>query len=76
MAVKYTKQGVRDLNDLGGKRVNGKRPQCKHPIDDIVVIGRAWFNDLEGDFCVNVLGCDRCGEKLGPETEFEERIAS
>jgi hypothetical protein len=70
----YTSQGVRDLNSLGGKRVNGKKPPCKHYTDDIVVIGRAWFRDAEGDFCVPVLGCDRCGEKLGPETEFEERI--
>jgi len=70
----YTRQGVRDLNNIGGKRINGKRPQCKHQIDDIVVIGRKWYSDEGGDFCVNVLGCDRCGEKLGPETEFEERI--
>ncbi len=60
-----TSQGVRNLNDLG------KRPPkkaCTHHIDYIYV--HAVKEDRERGY-VAILGCDRCGEVIGPETDFE-----
>jgi len=76
MTMKFTRQGVRDLNDLGGKRINGKARGCRHYSEDVVVVGRKWYTDDRGDFWVNVLGCSACGDNLGPEVEIEPRLMS
>jgi hypothetical protein len=73
---KLTHQGVRDLNDLGGKRINGKRNRCHHLIEDVVVVGKKEYQSADGPVFVNVIGCDKCGEVLGPEVEFEIGIKS
>ena len=62
---KSTKQGVRDLNGLGGKRLNGKRKACTHYMDDVSVIDN--YFDLEGNV-VDILACDGCGETLNEES--------
>lgn len=69
---KLTKQGVPDLNDLGKKRINGKRRACIHFIDDIFVKYQKEVTDSYGETrWVNILACDACDEIIGPETEFE-----
>lgn len=74
MTDKLTAQGVRDLNQMGGKRTNGKRRACPHFSDAIYIVGKKEFRDERGPFWVNVLACEDCEEVLGPETEVEERI--
>jgi hypothetical protein len=69
--VKLTRQGVRDLNDLGGKRINGKRNSCPHFPDDIVVSGQITRSDGNEAWAVNVLSCSACEQVLGAEDEFE-----
>ena len=61
----HTSQGVRNLNSLGGKLL---KKSCSHHIDYVYV------PDVKEDRdrgYVNILGCDRCGEIIGPETDFE-----
>ena len=71
---KFTKQGVRDLNDLGGKRINGKHNSCPHFPNDIVVIGSVERREGAETWAVNVLGCSACEETLGPEDGFEAKV--
>lgn len=75
-----TKQGVRDLNSLGGKRVNGKKPPCRHPPTEVFVSHVEWVEvqpefETSGPTFVpkNILGCDLCGEEIGPESRFDVR---
>lgn len=72
--VKLTRQGVRDLNDLGGKRINGKRNGCPHFPDDIVVSGQVTRRGAYDTWDINILSCSACEQMLGPEDEFEARI--
>ncbi len=65
MSKNLTSQGVRNLNALGGKL---HKKACSHHIDHIYV------HDVKMDRdrgYVNILGCDKCGEIIGPETDFE-----
>lgn len=69
---KLTRQGVRDLNDLGGKRVNGKRHDCLHFPEDVFVSDRIERRGKDGvTYVVNVLACAACERILGPEDEVE-----
>lgn len=75
--AKLTRQGVRDLNDLGGRRVNGKRPPCPHFFEDLYVKDhiRRETGDINGElqvWWVGILACEACNEILGPEDEFDE----
>jgi hypothetical protein len=72
--TKYTSQGVRDLNDLGGKRVNGKRPGCAHFPQDVYVYDQINRIDAVGPYPVAVLACSACGKILGPEDQFEVTV--
>lgn len=71
---KYTHQGVRDLNDLGGKRINGKRPGCSHFPQDVYVYDHINRIDAAGPYAVAVLACSACGKILGPEDQFEVAV--
>ena len=78
-----TKQGVRDLNSLGGKRINGKRPPCHHPVVSVYVARVEWVDGQDKDdygypidttaYPVNILACDICNEEIGPEHRYDVR---
>jgi hypothetical protein len=56
---------VRNLNSIGKKPL---KKACSHHIDYIYV--HAVKEDRDRGY-VNILGCDRCGQIIGPETDFE-----
>ena len=72
-AYKYTHQGVRDLNDLGGKRVNGKKRDCPHFPDEVYVYDHVERRDGNEKWLVAVLACSACDQVLGPEDELEDK---
>jgi len=70
----FTKQGVRNLNALGGRHVNGRKiADCKHHHWDIFVsdVEYAGDDEMEEPILCNILSCERCGEVLGPEAQFD-----
>ena len=71
---KYTHQGVRDLNDLGGKRINGKRRDCPHFPTAVYIHDKIERSNSQGEtWTVNVLACNACDRILGPEDELEDK---